>query len=311
MKMRTILLTFLVLLTFLSSSVLAQGYEFRVLANKGENQVKKAGASQAETLKTGATLAKGDQIIAANGAYIGLVHSSGKTTEIRTPGTVKVDDLSAKIAATSSTTASRYANYIAAKMNESDGGGNYRSNMKATGAVERATNTSAINVMLPNSVDFYGDNAIVRWDAIGEGDATYIVTVKNIFDEEVAKIETDQTAYELDFTNPKLAQERLVILNVKVKGDEDLKSSDYGIKRLSNTESAKVNENIKGLKSEVNEETPLNKIIYASFFEENNLVLDALTKYEEAIEMSPEVQDFQDMYQSFLVKNGLATASAN
>ncbi|MEQ8417263.1 MAG: hypothetical protein RIB71_22455 [Imperialibacter sp.] len=309
MKMRTILLTFLVLLTFLSSSVLAQGYEFRVLANKGENQVKKAGTSQAETLKTGATLAKGDQIIAANGAYIGLVHSSGKTTEIRTPGTVKIDDLSAKIAATSSTTASRYTNYIAAKMNESDGGGNYRSNMKATGAVERAL-TSAINVMLPNSVDFYGDNAIVRWKAIGEDNTTYIVTVKNIFDEEVAKIETDQTAYELDFTNPKLAQERLVILNVKVKGDEDMKSSDYGIKRLSNTESAKVNENIKGLKSEVNEETPLNKIIYASFFEENNLVLDALTKYEEAIEMSPEVQDFQDMYQSFLVKNGLV-ATAN
>ncbi|MEQ9379051.1 MAG: hypothetical protein RIG68_27930 [Imperialibacter sp.] len=308
MKMRTILLTFLVLLTFLSSSVLAQGYEFRVLANKGENQVKKAGASQAETLKTGATLAKGDQIIAASGAYIGLVHSSGKTTEIRTPGTVKIDDLSAKIAATSSTTASRYTNYIAAKMNESDGGGNYRSNMKATGAVERGL--SAIKVMLPNSVDFYGDNAIVRWAPLDMEDVTYIVTIKNIFDEEVAKTETDQTAYELDFTNPKLGQERLVILNVKVKGDEDVKSSDFGIKRLSNTESAKVNENIKGLKSEVNEETPLNKIIYASFFEENNLVLDALTKYEEAIEMSPEVQDFQDMYQSFLVKNGLV-ATAN
>jgi len=306
MKMRTILLTFLVLLTFLSSNVLAQGYEFRVLANKGENQVKKAGATQAETLKTGATLAKGDQIIAAPGAYIGLVHSSGKTTEIRTPGTVKVDDLSSKLATTSTTTASRYANYIAAKMSESDGGGNYRQNMKATGAVTREVGgTAAINVMLPNSVDIYGNNAIVRWDAIGEGEQTYIVTVKNIFDEEVAKVETDQTAYELDFTNPKLAQERLVILNVQVKGDENLKSSDYGIKRLSNTESAKVNESIKGLKSEVSEETPLNKIIYASFFEENNLILDALTKYEEAIEMSPEVQDFQDMYESFLVKNGL------
>jgi hypothetical protein len=94
-----------------------------------------------------------------------------------------------------------------------------------------------------------------------------------------------------------------------LKGDEEVKSDDFGIKRLSNTEAAKVDQNIKGLKSEVNEETPLNKIIYASFFEENNLVLDALTKYEEAIEMSPEVQDFQDMYQSFLVKNGLVTVN--
>jgi hypothetical protein len=306
MKMRTFLFSFLVLLTFSISNVLAQGYEFRVLANKGENQVKKAGASQAETLKTGASLMKGDQIIAANGAYIGLVHSSGKTTEIRTAGTVAVDDLSAKVAAKTSTATSRYASYIASKMNESEGSGNYRSNMKATGAVERATNSSTINVMLPNSTDIYGSNAIVRWDAAGGDNATYIVTVKNIFDEEVAKVETGQTAYELDFTNPKLAQERLVILNIKVKGDDNLKSSDYGIKRLSNTDAAKVNESIAGLKAEVIEDSPLNKIIYASFYEENNLILDALTKYEEAIEMSPEVQDFQDMYQSFLVKNGLA-----
>lgn len=305
MKTRTFLLTFLALFAFVSNTLLAQGYEFRVLANKGNNQLKKAGTSQAETLKTGATLAKGDQIIAGDGAYIGLVHSSGKTTEIRKPGTVKIDELSASISASNSTTVSRYTNYIAAKMSEGDGGGNYRSSMKATGAVERATNSSAIKVMLPNSVDFYGDNAIVRWDGIANG-GTYVVTVKNIFDEEVIKEETTKTAYELDFTNPKLAQERLVILNVKVKGDDNLKSSDYGIKRLSSAETAKVNENIKPLKTEVAEDSPLSKIIYASFFEENDLILDALTKYEEAIEMSPEVQDFQDMYQSFLVKNGLA-----
>lgn len=305
MKARTILMTFLVLLTFFSSNVSAQGYEFRVLANKGENQVKKAGASQSIALKTGATLAKGDQIIAANGAYIGLVHSTGKTTEIRTPGTVKVDELSASLSASASTASSRYANFIANKMDESEGGGNYRSSMKVTGAVERATNSAAIKVMLPNSVDIYGKNAIVRWDAVGEEGVVYVVTVKNIFDEEVAKVETDKTAYELDFTDAKLAQERLVILNVKVKGDDNLKSSDYGIKRLSSAESAKINDTIESLKSEVSEETPLNKIIYASFYEENNLILDALTKYEEAIELSPEVQDFQDMYQSFLVKNGL------
>jgi len=305
MKTRTFQVTFFVLLTFFTSALLAQGYEFKVLANKGDNQVKKAGASQAVALKTGATLLKGDQVIAGEGAYIGLVHSSGKTTEINKPGTVKVDELSATVAAKNTSSASKYANYVAAKMNESEGSGNYRSNMKATGAVERATNSAAIKVMLPNSVDIYGNNAIVRWDAAIVESAVYVVTVKNIFDEEVVKTETDKTSYELDFTNESLAQEKLVIVSVKVKDNDALKSSDYGIKRLSNTETAKVNENIKDLKSEVAEDSPLNKIIYASFFEENNLILDALTKYEEAIQMSPEVQDFQDMYQSFLVKNGL------
>ena len=53
--------------------------------------------------------------------------------------------------------------------------------------------------------------------------------------------------------------------------------------------------NLANLKSEVAEnESPLNKIIYASFYEENGLILDALTKYEEAIEMYPEIEDFQE-----------------
>ena len=60
------------------------------------------------------------------------------------------------------------------------------------------------------------------------------------------------------------------------------------------------------LKSIIAADSPLNKIIYASFYEENGLILDALTKYEEAIKMSPEIQDFQELYENFLIKNGLA-----
>lgn len=267
--------------------------------------MKKAGTNQLTALKTGATLQKGDEIIAGAGSYIGLVHASGKTTEVKQAGTVKVDELASKLTSANNSVASRYANYVVSKMNEDEGGGNYRANMKATGAVERATNSSAIKVKLPNSVDFYGDYGIISWDAVDEN-ATYVVTVKNIFDEEVLKEETTTTSYQIDFKSSQLAQERLVILNVKVKGNDNLKSSDYGIKRLSSAETAKIDANLNSLKAEVADDTPLNKIIYASFFEENNLILDALTKYEEALQMSPEVQDFQDIYSSFLQKNGLA-----
>jgi hypothetical protein len=47
-------------------------------------------------------------------------------------------------------------------------------------------------------------------------------------------------------------------------------------------------------------------LVYASFFEENGLLLDAMTKYEEAIKMSPEVDDFKELYNGFLIKNNLA-----
>ena len=95
MKRLTIVLSFVVSFVGIETAS-AQDYLFRVLANKGSNQVKKNSESTTQ-LKTGSKLYSGDEIIASNGAYIGLVYKTGKTIEIRTAGTHKVDDLVAKV----------------------------------------------------------------------------------------------------------------------------------------------------------------------------------------------------------------------
>lgn len=304
--MKTLLST-ATLLLFLTCTALGQGYIFRVLANKGANQVKRAQSGETQPLKTGATLNSGDEIIASNGAYIGLMHKTGKTIEVRTAGTTKITELEKKLASTQSGVANRYAQFVMNKMNEDDGdvNKNYRRNMKATGAVERATNNASIKVMLPSSIDILNPNAIIRWNGSEDG-ANYLVTVKNIFDEQIFKAETQKTSIKLNFDDENLANERLVILNVQVKGNDELKSSDYGIKRMSSDDAKAITDNLEVLKSEVSDDSPLNKLIYASFYEENNLLLDALTKYEEAIELSPDVEDFQSLYDDFLIKNGLS-----
>ena len=97
--------------------------------------------------------------------------------------------------------------------------------------------------------------------------------------------------------------QRLNELNV-IFIDEEVKSIDFGVKRLENPE---VKEGLASLKNEVTDDSPLNKLIYASFYEENGLLLDALTKYEEAIQLAPDIQDFQDLYDNFKLKNGLVT----
>lgn len=304
--MKTLLST-ATLLLFLTCTALGQGYIFRVLANKGANQVKRAQSGETQPLKTGATLNSGDEIIASNGAYIGLMHKTGKTIEVRTAGTTKITELEKKLASSQSGVANRYAQFVMNKMNEDDGdvNKNYRRNMKATGAVERATNNASIKVMLPSSIDILNPNAIIRWNGSEDG-ANYLVTVKNIFDEQIFKAETQKTSIKLNFDDENLANERLVILNVQVKGNDELKSSDYGIKRMSSDDAKAITDNLEVLKSEVSDDSPLNKLIYASFYEENNLLLDALTKYEEAIELSPDVEDFQSLYDDFLIKNGLS-----
>lgn len=304
-KMYSFLLTFMLLLS--TVVVYGQGYTFRVLANKGQNKIKKAETSETVALKTGATLNSGDQIIASEGAYIGLMHKTGKTIEIRKPGTVRVSELEQKVTGSASSVASRYAQFIASKMN--DDNSSYASRMNATGATVRATGGADIQVLLPASVEFIGDNAIIEW--VGPEDAddntTYKVKVQNIFDEVIYEEEVSGNSVALDFTKESMQNESgLYIFSVAKADDSDVKSSNIGIKRVSAEDNKEVVDNYQDLKTEVSQDSPLNKLIYASFFEENGLLLDAMTKYQEAIKMSPDVEDFQELYNGFLLKNGLA-----
>ncbi len=301
-------IAFMFAMILTASLAFGQSYTFRVLANKGSNQVKRAGATSTEALKTGATLNSGDELIVSDGAYIGLMHKSGKTTEVRTAGTKKVSDLEKNITVGSTSVASRYARFVASKMNEEENT-NYRSRLAATGAVSRATN-AAIMVMAPTQVNIasenkvIGDKAIIRWKRPSEmtEDDTYVVSVKNIFDEVIYTAETENEFVELDFTAEQMKNDvGLYILQVAKKGDPEVKSDDVGIKRANDAE---ITANLASLKSEVTEDSPLNKLIYASFYEENGLLLDALTKYEEAVKMAPEIQDFQDLYDNFKIVYG-------
>ncbi len=298
---------FALTLLFLAGTTFGQGYTFRVLANKGTNKVKKS-TGQVVSLKTGATLNSGDQLVAGEGAYIGLMHKSGKTIEVRKAGTMAVTELEKKVTTGKTSVASRYAKFVNDKMNEK-GTGSYRSRMNATGAVSRAVADGTLNALLRSSdgtVKVVGDNAVIRWESAKE-DASYVVIIKNIEATTIFKAETDKTSIELDFTTEELQDDLgvgLYILTVTDKSDESITTGDIGIKRTTDDE--ELNNELENLKSEVAEDSPLSKLIYASFYEEKGLLLDALTKYEEAIKMAPEVEDFQELYKNFLITNGLS-----
>ncbi len=296
-----------VMFIFTVGFAFGQGYAFRVLANKGQNQVKKAGAASAVTLKTGATLNAGDELITSQGAYIGLMHKSGKTLEVRTSGTKKVEELEKQVNTKSASVSSRYAKFLANKMNEKENT-NYRAKLNATGAVDRALASDAsIKVLLPNQVNVMGSNAIVTWDSPeGIEENAYVVTVKNIFDEEIYMEEVSGNAINLDFTSKKLKNdEGLYILTVKAKENLEVTSGDVGIKRLSGDDAASYQSGLNELKAEVSEDSPINKVIFASFYEENGLILDALTKMEEAITLNPDVEDFEELKKDILERNGI------
>ncbi len=302
----------LVIVLFLGVSFAqAQGYTFRVLANKGDNKVKRAGQSTALDLKTGATLNAGDElVVGGDNPYIGLMHKTGKTIEVRTAGTQKVSEIEKKLAAKNTSVTSKYAQYIADKMND---GGNtsLASRSNATGAVSRALVGGAIPVKVPDANnEVFGDYTILKWGhPEDKGDGTvYNVKIQDIFDEVIYSQETTDTMFKLVFDD--IPNETgLYLVTIELKEDPSIKSEPpVGIKRVVKEEVAEVTNGYEDLQTELNEETALNKLIYASFFEENGLILDAMTKYEEAIALSPEVEDFQELYKNFLITNGIEDA---
>ena len=280
-----------------------QGFIFKVLANKGQNKVKKA-SGDVQVLKTGALLFEGEVLLTSADAYIGLMHKSGKTRELRGEGSNKVADLASKINAKKTSAASRYAQFIAAKMDEDNRNG-LRSRSNTTGAVERGAD-GAIQVLLPSSVDVFSSDAVVRWRVPQDTEegTKYVVTIKNIFDEEIFTQETDKNHIDLSFDEME-NESGLYIFTVVQKDNEKIASGDYGIKKVNVFDKPEIAENLTALTEEVEPNSALSKVVLAAFFEENALFLDALTKYEEAIQLSPDVESYRDLYEDFLIKNGI------
>ncbi len=278
------------------------GYVFKVLANKGASEVRSGSEMAWKTVKTGAVLKSGDELRVADNAYVGLVHTSGRTIELTSPGSVDVNELAAELKGQSASATSKYADFVLNKL--SDAEKSKRDQLQVTGAVERKlVDSNVIEVMMPLTSEVYESNAMIQWKAV-DGSPTYEVTLKNVFDEVVLDQLTSENSIEIDLSQSELASERLLILNVAVKGSDKVKSESYGIKRLSEEERKVVESKIEDLTND-NSQSSLSEIMKASLFEQQNLLVDAAASYHRAIELSPQVDDFKTMYDAFIERNKL------
>jgi hypothetical protein len=284
---------------FLINTVLfAQDYAFKVLANKGANEIK-SGDSWTP-LKTGSSLKATDEVKLADNAYIGLVHSTGKPMELKQAGSYKVSDLSAKVGGGSSVL-NKYTDFILS----SNSAEAKKNRLSATGAVHRGE-TYAIQLMLPENQHsgIYNNVAVINWEGTKVA-GPYIVTLRNMFDDELAKIETPETNFQVDLSDPKFVKENAILVEVKSKSDTKQVSKQHLIKRLTQADEERVKTSLNEIIGEVAEKTALNKFILAGFYEENNLFIDAIAAYEDAIKLAPDVPSYKDAYEEFLLRHGM------
>ncbi len=276
----------------------SQDYAFKVLANKGANEYKSGDSWQA--LKTGASLKAGDELKVTENAYLGLVHVSGKPMELKQAGNYKVADLASKVSGGTSVL-NKYTDFILS----SNSAEAKKNRLSATGAVHRGVE-GPLRVMLPppQSASIYGKTMVVEWETKAAG--PYVVTVRNIFEDDLMKIETPETKVQLDLSDPKLVNESAILIKVKVKGETGDKADDGNVvKRLPAADMERIKKLYGEISGDVKDESAFNKFIQAGFYEQNGLLIDALTSYEDAIRLAPDVEDFKVAKEEFLIRNKL------
>jgi len=293
MKARFILVTvFFLLVNF----VFAQSsYSFKVLVSKGKTEVKAADAWQA--LKVGATLKPSDQVKVAENSYLGLVDAKGKPLEVREARVYKVSDLLALVGPGTSVL-NKYTDFMLSSNEEKKG------RLSATGAVHRGFK-DVILVYLPGSerADLFGDKVGIQWSS-EEVTGPYEVVFTSLLEDELARFETNENQLIVDMNSGNLKGNYEILVKVVSKANRAKGSKDYIIKKMRPTQREKLAASWEEIKTTAADETALSKYVMAGYYEENLLLMDALTAYQEAIKLAPDVPLYKESYQEFLKRLG-------
>jgi archaeosine-15-forming tRNA-guanine transglycosylase len=316
--MKKIALLLVIFATAISS--FAQDEIFKVLITKGSNKAIVASSTTPQDLIVGKKIYTTDKIVVATGGYLGLSHKSGKTIEIKTPGTYEVSKLVAQVNTQNASVSSKYVTYVAGQMtaNNEDLAANRYKHMAVTGSVERATDK--IKPMAPSKAIVLDELVILKWNSVNVDSVrakTYLVSFTNLYGEELLVKAVSDTFLILDLVKINLKTEKNIVWSVKVKEAPSIKSDDYSLVYVSETsvsgktvsdekKATELHNQFTALKTELTEKTALNKLILASFCAENKLTLNAMEYYEEAIALEPEVDEFKIVYGKYLADAGLA-----
>jgi hypothetical protein len=293
--MKRIPLIVLAILTGIASWSQTPAYTFKVLVSKGKTELK-SGETWAD-LRVGASLKATDEIKVSENAYLGLIHTSGKPLEVKDAGSHRVTDLANRLSRGSSVL-NKYTDFILSSEEDK------RNRLSATGAVHRGTKRSIVLFIPEPKYDMvFGERIILNWRAL-ENTKGYIVIVRNLFGEELARFETANNALELNLQDKALGEVSDYMVKVISASDPINGSEELAIRKIRSKERAEIKKELDELGAFVNEEKALNKFILAGFYEEKYLLLDAMTAYQDAIRLAPEIVQYQEQYQDFLNRIG-------
>jgi len=309
---------------------------FKVIAVRGS-----VSSSRGSTLVIGTTLALSDKITLGSGGYVGLVHSNGRTLEIRKSGAYAMRDLDKAATKKSGSVNSKFASYVVNELTQTKDPiafqDKHRANMRVTGAVERAAGdeVSALDTVA-NAVGGFGEAqrlAVVAYNSVSSGSMIMVVmprstrltsdTVRFSWHRSPTRMEytlrlydraskpvfertVNDTSVVLDLRQCGVVPGQLQYWRVESASDPGLHSEEYGLYRLTGAELFATESVLTEVRLDVvDPEASVSKLILAAACEDQGLIYDAYCLFDSVIKEEPSVKNYKRMFAEFLQRQGL------
>ncbi|MEO9802833.1 MAG: hypothetical protein ABJF04_06280 [Reichenbachiella sp.] len=275
---------------------------FTVIASTGKNLVKSKKGSY-EQMSLGRQLYENEELKISKGSYLGLIRASGQALELTSSGKLTVAELTDMIRVDGSEILKEYTSFLTDNLERKEQEG-YRKWVSMQ--VTSKSVGKPIDVFLPRMNQVMGERIVVSWEGQEtQGDETYVVSLKNNFDEEMISQEVRERSCTLDLTKDQLGNDSLFVLTVKLKGAGQVRSETIGLRKLREDQVGKYKQDIEKIEASFQPNSPLRRIVLASYFEKNGFIAEALSEYNDLIEENEQVSDFRVLRKDVLERNGI------
>ncbi|PWJ44801.1 hypothetical protein [Sediminitomix flava] len=287
--MKILKLTFTLLLSLIYFVATAQDYSFMILGKKGDVTFDGKKVFVGSKLKL-----KGNLELKEN-SYLGLVHNSGRTIELKNSGKFSISDLTKKIDTKQKSVTDKYAALLLSELTGSKS--NVNSKKAKYGSVSRGI--GEVHPLAGKRTRVLSD-VVLRWEAKENSYDAYKVIFRSTKRKVLLEKEVSANSLTINLDEVGLGKERNVLYEIVPLGVDGVKPETFMLTRLSSKEHEQLEEELSVIEGQDGE---MALLLQAQMYEEHGLLCNATESYVKAVSEGGEIAE--QLYKNYRGRLGL------
>ena len=273
--------------------IYAQSTLFKVITSQGSVDVVTNGIIS--KVSSGERLNSGSQLKVSPNSYLGLIHISGGTMELKQAGEYDITQLAQQFGTEQSSFTDKYTDYVVSKVTSDN---DTKKNYSYTGAVTRGAESLVLwapSANKENIVKLLQSVPVkLNWGEV-DGVDNYQITLKTFDETSILYTETTSgNSLLLDLSKITPTNDAPYFIEIEALGSK-IPHCMKPFYLLDEKSSTSITNELNELKEKIDTESALGNLIIASFYDENGFTMYAISSYQDAVKMEPTVKDYKDV----------------